>query len=303
METVFECEICSKQFKKKGKLNRHVKETHTDNKPYKCEECSAEFKRASHLTRHNRMKHSEEPKSFVCNVDNCLQKFSTKQHLDRHIKILHFGEKLKCEECDVVFNKKILYAKHLSNVHNKAKPFLCPLLNCKKSFFREGDLLNHIKLKHEENNSEESSKRAPETQLDSLSTEAFSESYEKGSENSGLSKVNLKKKRVKKDGEKQIFVCFYEDCMKPFTTGYNLRKHIKTRHLGISEFSCDKCEAKYKHKHTLQEHIARCHSGVKEEKEQKEQQQEQIEQVEQFELIEQKEEIEEKEEIFISESS
>jgi len=40
---------------------------------------------------------------------------------------------------------------------------------------------------------------------------------------------------------------------------------VKTHHLGISQFGCSLCEAKYKHKKSLQEHMAKCHPAPKEE--------------------------------------
>ncbi len=103
MDSALKCEECGKEFQKKNKLNRHIRETHSNDKPYKCEDCGADFKRNSHLTRHKKLKHTEEPKAFKCSIDDCLQKFSTKQHLDRHIKTNNFGEIHKCEECDVFF--------------------------------------------------------------------------------------------------------------------------------------------------------------------------------------------------------
>jgi len=40
-----------------------------------------------------------------------------------------------------------------------------------------------------------------------------------------------------------------------------LKNHIKTHHLGISEFACTICESKYKHKKSLQEHMNKCHNN------------------------------------------
>lgn len=40
-----------------------------------------------------------------------------------------------------------------------------------------------------------------------------------------------------------------------------MKNHIKTHHLGISEFACTICESKYKHKKSLQEHMNKCHNN------------------------------------------
>jgi len=265
METPLTCDQCGKEFQKKNKLNRHVKEAHSDEKPYQCEVCDAHFKRNSHLTRHKKLKHSEDPKSFNCTIDSCVQKFATKQHLDRHIKTIHFGEKIKCEECDIIFNKKSLLAKHLCTVHNQPKPFLCNLQSCTQGFFRETDLAKHQTTSHKENtafvpSSITGSKRKASFLSENFSTEAVSEMFEKQSEHSNvLSLATLKSPKK----EKQLYLCFYQDCLKAFSSKYNLKNHIKTHHLGISEFVCTICESKYKHKKSLQEHMNKCHNPEK----------------------------------------
>ena len=212
MDSSLTCEQCGKTFQKKNKLNRHVKEVHSEEKLYQCEVCEAQFKRNSHLTRHKKLKHSDDPKSFNCTIDSCVQKFATKQHLDRHIKTIHFGEKIKCEECDIIFNKKSLLAKHLSTVHNKSKPFLCNFQDCAQGFFREVDLLKHQKVTHEEHKDQVSSvsgrKRKASCLSENFSTEAVSE-------NSNVLSI-ITPKSPKKD--KQLYLCFYQDCLKAFTS-------------------------------------------------------------------------------------
>ena len=214
-ESDIKCEECGKVFKKRNKLNRHIKETHTDIKPYTCTECGADFKRNSHLTRHKNLKHSDENKSFVCSIDNCFQKFSIKQHLDRHIKTIHFGERLGCEECGIFFNKKTLFAKHISTVHSAPKPFLCPVEDCGKGFFRETDLRKHEKIVHESPNDQStcsttSKKRRKNIEGKSTTTEAL----EKASEFPDVSSAKLTRSK----SGKQVYVCFYDDCLKALTS-------------------------------------------------------------------------------------
>jgi len=215
MDPIFKCEECGKEFKKKNKFNRHVKETHSDDKPYKCEECGTEFKRNSHLTRHKKLKHSDDPKPFSCNIDNCLQKFATKQHLDRHIKTIHFGDKIKCEECDVFFNKKSLLLKHQTQIHKKQEPFICSVEGCGRGFFREIDLTKHQKV-HENKDQGLASlniKRRRSCLSEGISTEAaFSENFDKASESSNALNLTLQKTK-----SKELYLCFYEGCLKAFS--------------------------------------------------------------------------------------
>ena len=50
----YDCEICCKQFKRKGSLSRHLAGVHGQGEleVYKCDVCSKEFKQKSHLKTH-----------------------------------------------------------------------------------------------------------------------------------------------------------------------------------------------------------------------------------------------------------
>ena len=55
----YDCEICCKQFKRKGSLSRHLAGVHGqgDLEVYKCDICSKEFKQKSHLKTHMKNLH------------------------------------------------------------------------------------------------------------------------------------------------------------------------------------------------------------------------------------------------------
>ena len=110
------CKDCGKEFKKVGKLQRHIREIHQNLKPFKCEICQKEFKRNSHLKRHMTC-HSENPKPFLCTLDGCAQRFSNKHHLARHVKIVHDQDRYRCKSCDVSFKKKKFLQKHFTDEH------------------------------------------------------------------------------------------------------------------------------------------------------------------------------------------
>lgn len=110
------CKECGREFKKVGKLQRHIREIHQNLKPFKCDICDKEFKRNSHLKRHMTC-HSENPKPFFCSLDGCTQRFSNKHHLVRHIKLVHDQDRYRCKSCDMSFKKKKLLQKHLIDEH------------------------------------------------------------------------------------------------------------------------------------------------------------------------------------------
>ena len=53
----FPCTQCSKEFKQKDKLLRHIQSVHTPIKPYSCEFCNMAFSRKDELCRHGSIVH------------------------------------------------------------------------------------------------------------------------------------------------------------------------------------------------------------------------------------------------------
>lgn len=57
----FDCNICFKQFKRKGSLDRHIAGVHNkDSSVFKCAVCFKEFKQKSHLKTHMKNVHHQE---------------------------------------------------------------------------------------------------------------------------------------------------------------------------------------------------------------------------------------------------
>ena len=59
----YKCDLCSKEYKYKRNLTRHIQEKHFNNKVWKCvsENCNAKFIRRSYLSRHLMWKHEYDP--------------------------------------------------------------------------------------------------------------------------------------------------------------------------------------------------------------------------------------------------
>ncbi|GAB6020139.1 hypothetical protein CHUAL_002868 [Chamberlinius hualienensis] len=104
----YQCNFCSKEFKKPSDLNRHLR-VHTKEKPFKCDQCDRSFAVKCTLISHQRT-HSG-VKAFSCDI--CGLVFTTQGCLNVH-KRLHTGIKpFDCPHCDKKFRASGNLKKHL----------------------------------------------------------------------------------------------------------------------------------------------------------------------------------------------
>ena len=83
------CEICSKIFKEKHKLKRHMM-VHTGEKPYPCSLCGKSFALEYNLNTHIRVHTGEKP--FKCPISECNKSFTQSGNLKTHLKANHSSE-------------------------------------------------------------------------------------------------------------------------------------------------------------------------------------------------------------------
>ncbi|KAK3583934.1 hypothetical protein CHS0354_033718 [Potamilus streckersoni] len=112
-QAVHRCDFCDKNFKKRDRLNQHIK-IHTGKKNYRCSFCGTEFGRSEHLRRHERKHTGERP--YECG--ECGKTFMRNEHLKRH-HFVHTGEKpFQCPVCDKSFPRHDRLIKH-SLIHDQ----------------------------------------------------------------------------------------------------------------------------------------------------------------------------------------
>lgn len=158
----YECDACSKTFKRKEHLFQH-KKSHSGERPFVCSTCNKAFSRKEHLLRHN-VSHTGQ-KLYNCDV--CQKSFSRKDNLHKHKKTHGINGPHVCETCGKSFVVKHYYVmhkaqhenfpntenstgtsiKHLTSTNSTINPlpFKCDL--CTKSFSTK-QYLNSHRLRH-----------------------------------------------------------------------------------------------------------------------------------------------------------
>jgi len=104
----FQCKECSKAFKRKDGLQRHVAAQHL-NITLGCRQCGLSFKNKSYLDDHIRGIH-ERSQSFRCT--QCDMVFPLKQALYRHTHAYHGVTSLNCRFCNMTLKTKHSLKRH-----------------------------------------------------------------------------------------------------------------------------------------------------------------------------------------------
>ncbi|XP_066255500.1 transcription factor IIIA-like [Euwallacea similis] len=142
----FDCSICKEKFRRKSYLNAHQIECHDKPAPYRCEKCSQSF---SHY--HMYHKHVTRHKTYNCDCGSSFEKWS--QYI-KHKKVECTCPKAEhiCSICKKKFTAKQHLKEHSLKVHvqdSQNDNFICPYLDCKRSYKYKKNLTSHIKTFHD----------------------------------------------------------------------------------------------------------------------------------------------------------
>ena len=134
---IFQCNHCSKTFKKVNCVINHFYNVHMEESNARCKECSKVFKnqKLANLHFHRIHKHK-----FRC--DNCHKTFPFSSMLKNHLNTCRHDRKYQCEKCERKFSTDKQIRQHIYNVH-KEKKFRCSI--CHKKFPYISVLKRHSK--------------------------------------------------------------------------------------------------------------------------------------------------------------
>lgn len=127
------CDICHKTFMYNSLLLQHVKNSHSESKPFECKVCRMRFSYRGLLQKHE-LTHSAQnirpgehgSMMFKCKV--CSAQFLEMKSLTAHLRIHRPGDGIvvskkvnifQCTTCPQVFNEKVKLDEHVAKVHHK----------------------------------------------------------------------------------------------------------------------------------------------------------------------------------------
>lgn len=166
-KVIYMCRECGEEHKTLTSMKEHLIVHNTEVKAifshlkYKCVECSSEhetiYEFFQHTATHNFSKESSSSKSqtilsgrptYKCQTCNKLCR--SRSDLLRHEKTHDSHWPRKCRYCDEIIAKKIDFLPHLNANHEDMKNFICN--QCGKRFFKERNLVSHVKIHSGERN-------------------------------------------------------------------------------------------------------------------------------------------------------
>ncbi|XP_062179286.1 transcription factor IIIA-like isoform X2 [Phragmites australis] len=208
---------------------------------------------------------------FACHVDGCPFSYSRKDHLNRHL-LTHQGKLFACpiEGCNHKFSIKGNMQRHVQEIHKDGSPckskkeFICPEVNCGKTF-KYGSKLkkhedSHVKLDYTEIVCCEPGCMKTFTNVECL--KAHSQSCHRYVQcdicGTKQLKKNFKRHCRMHEGScvNERIKCHFEDCKCSFSKKSNLDKHVKAVHEQHRPFVCQfsGCGKKFSYKHVRDNH-------------------------------------------------
>ena len=140
----YQCDKCDHVALNKNLLISHMGKVHRMKQEFSCKICTKVFKWKETLRRHMDSSHNEEGKtSFKCNI--CQKVFAHHATLFVHTKSQHNEEKASCDQCDKKFQNSSSLSCHKKRIH-EGKTFPCDA--CPYKLSTGQSLEKHTKRKH-----------------------------------------------------------------------------------------------------------------------------------------------------------
>lgn len=133
----YKCDICRKSYRKKGGIEKHLRNAHSmAHNMLQCEYCEEWFKKKAKFDLHV----GKHEKPFKCEF--CSKQFSFMANKRRHIREIHEQQKpFQCSYCSQTFSQKTALQNHHASIHTSVRTHHCDV--CVKSYATKAILALH----------------------------------------------------------------------------------------------------------------------------------------------------------------
>ncbi|XP_035701456.1 zinc finger protein 37-like isoform X1 [Folsomia candida] len=144
----FRCSLCSREFKAKGNLNRHIV-SHTTEKAFKCATCEKGYQQKCELVKHQAT-HQAKWVRLLLNCPSCPRTFLDKSGLLRHFKDHHVNERnYPCRKCGKILKTGDGLKMHVMAEHSTTPGKLQHSCSrCEYTSFHKSVVRTHVKRVH-----------------------------------------------------------------------------------------------------------------------------------------------------------
>lgn len=141
----YECHLCTKKFIRQKLLIDHLAVDHCGQAA--CVYCDKTFERSASFLHHIKNSHTDR-RPYECQL--CGQRFLAKNSMSSHKRLHETREIFQCNQCDKQFFESNILTAHVRKDHEKLLfPYLCII--CKKSFKANRSLQQHFYKTHQKN--------------------------------------------------------------------------------------------------------------------------------------------------------
>lgn len=222
-QKLVECTLCKFTCKRPSHLKRHMI-AHTGDRPWKCQHCPKQFAQKTDFNRHQSI-HSI---LFEFHCSQCGRGFPDSPTAQKHESKCK-TKRYSCDQCTYVTFSIGNLELHMRK-HTGERPFACDV--CDRRFTRVSHLNQHVKL--------------------------HAEDFDLHCKNCGrgFNDENVMIKHQITCKNRQFECHFCHDVQYRMD---NLKRHIRTTHMGYREYMCEYCSKKFPAKNSMQKHIQRQH--------------------------------------------
>jgi hypothetical protein len=236
---------------------------------YHCGICGLNFNKKNQLNKHNYIHTGE--KLYKCYFPYCNKSYFNEGKLNSHLKKIHNNN----NNNNFLNKEKEFKRSYINNTNDIKFP---KEINENKSFNERSIAFSENSTICMENLDKINNTIEAEEQMQNkiLSKKTNFDYHENNNNNNSINNININIKLKNKNDklklkcdifsynkiQKSYYRCPIENCLKTYTTPFNLKSHIKTFHYSIKQFQCEICLQNFKHKCSLERHFLKSgHTG------------------------------------------